>query len=176
LRKVAGQANYLNAQKYEAFAKRAELGEFDDFADTHACPITQLHTELTEAGFTKFAARVADGEFDATVEESDEWANSPAGREAMAGLQSTHTIGDAPVEAEYAEVMKQIASAVDMMLNGTPEENAEKKNGFILMMFPMNNHDGRCNYMSNAKREDVVIMLKEQIKRFEGQAEVVGHA
>lgn len=86
LRKVAGQASPENAAKYEAFAKRAATGEFDDYADTYVCPITQLHSELIGAGFTKFAARVANGEFDATKEESDEWANSPSGQEAFSHL------------------------------------------------------------------------------------------
>lgn len=85
LRKVAAMASPANAEKYEAFAKRAATGEFDDYAipsdDAHACPITQLYSELMAAGFTKFAARVAKGEFDATKEESDEWANSPDGQE-----------------------------------------------------------------------------------------------
>lgn len=80
LRKVASIASPGNAAKYEAFAKRAETGEFDDYADTYVCPITQLYGELVAAGFTKFAARVAKGEFDATKEESDEWARSPAGQ------------------------------------------------------------------------------------------------
>ena len=80
LRKVAAVATKHNAEKYESFAKRAETGEFDDYADTYVCPITQLHSELKAAGFTKFAARVADGEFDATIEESDEWARSPEGQ------------------------------------------------------------------------------------------------
>jgi hypothetical protein len=35
---------------------------------------------------------------------------------------------------------------------------------------------GRCNYVSNANRDDVVMMLKEQIRRFEGQPESTGHA
>jgi hypothetical protein len=86
LRKVAAQASSTNAAKYEALAKRAETGEFDDYADTYVCPITQLHAELTAAGFTKFAARVANGEFDATKEESDEWARSPSGQEAAKSL------------------------------------------------------------------------------------------
>jgi hypothetical protein len=86
LRKVAEQAGPANAAKYEAFAKRAETGEFDDYADTYVCPITQLHSELTAAGFTKFAARVASGEFDATKEESDEWARSPSGQDAAKQL------------------------------------------------------------------------------------------
>ena len=86
LRKVAAIASPENAPKYEAFAKRAETGEFDDYADTYVCPITQLHGELRDAGFTKFAARVADGEFDATKEESDEWARSPSGQDAAKQL------------------------------------------------------------------------------------------
>lgn len=86
LRKIAGQASPENAAAYEAFAKRAETGEFDDYADTYVCPITQLFTELTAAGFTKFAARVANGEFDATKEESDEWARSPSGQDAAKRL------------------------------------------------------------------------------------------
>lgn len=80
LRKVAAMASPDNAAKYEAFAKRAETGEFDDYADTYVCPITQLYSELIAVGFTKFAARVAAGEFDATQEESDEWARSPSGQ------------------------------------------------------------------------------------------------
>lgn len=86
LRKVAAQASAENAAKYEAFAKRAETGEFDDYAGTYACPVTQLYAELTAAGFTKFAARVANGEFDATKAESDEWARSPSGQEAAKQL------------------------------------------------------------------------------------------
>ncbi len=80
LRAVAAKAGPANAERYEAFAKRAETGEFDDFGSMYACPITQLYNELTAAGFTKFAARVANGEFDATKEESDEWARSAEGQ------------------------------------------------------------------------------------------------
>jgi hypothetical protein len=93
LRKVAEKASPENAAKYEAFAKRAETGEFDDFADTYVCPITQLYMELSRAGFTKFAERVADGEFDATKEESDEWARSPEGQELAKQLSPRHAQG-----------------------------------------------------------------------------------
>lgn len=86
LRKAAAEETAVNASKYEAFAKRAETGEFDDYADTYVCPITQLYSELAAAGFTKFAARVANGEFDATKEESDEWARSPSGQETLGRL------------------------------------------------------------------------------------------
>ena len=75
LRKVAAQSSHH--AEYEAFAKRAETGEFDDYSDTYDCPITQLYTELMAAGLKKFASRVANGEFDATIEDSDEWARGP---------------------------------------------------------------------------------------------------
>jgi hypothetical protein len=88
LRRVAAIALPHNAAKYEAFAKRAETGEFDDYADTYVCPITRLYSELMAAGFTKFAARVANGEFDATKEEGDEWARSPSGQAAAKELPS----------------------------------------------------------------------------------------
>jgi hypothetical protein len=45
------------------------------------------------------------------------------------------------------------------------------------MVFPFNDHEGRCNYISNgADRRDVVTLMKEQIKRFEGQPEIKGTA
>jgi hypothetical protein len=86
LRKIGGHSSADKAAKYESFARRAETGEFDDYADTYVCPITQLYTELMEAGLRTFAARVANGEFDATKEESDEWARSPSGQDAAKKL------------------------------------------------------------------------------------------
>lgn len=76
LREVAAKANAVNAAVYEALATRAETGEFDDYADVHVCGPTALYAELTRHGFTKFAARVADGEFDASEAESEEWARN----------------------------------------------------------------------------------------------------
>ena len=76
LRAVAAKATPHNAAKYSALADRAETGEFDDYGDVHMCGPTALHQELLAAGFTKFAARVASGEFDATIEESEAWARS----------------------------------------------------------------------------------------------------
>lgn len=191
LRKIAAQANPENAAKYEAFAKRAETGEFDDYADTYVCPITQLNNELMAAGFTKFAARVRDGEFDATKEESDEWARSPSGQAALKQLSpemriamfgqddvipDPHPLGDAPIEASYREQMTAIAQSLDEIFNGQISSTG-RKTGFILLVFPFGETEGRCNYISNgANRKDVVTMLKEQIKRFEGQPDVKGHA
>lgn len=83
-----------------------------------------------------------------------------------------HELGDAPVQEQYAERMKQVARGVDHMFNG---DATEKKVGFILMVFSLNDHGGRCNYMSNAMREDVLVLLKEQVARFEGQSITSGH-
>lgn len=62
-------------------AERAEQGEFTDYADTHACPITELHRLCRQYGLHALADRVANGEFDANKEESDEWAKSSSGQE-----------------------------------------------------------------------------------------------
>jgi hypothetical protein len=82
-------------------------------------------------------------------------------------------LGDAPIEPRLHEVMNQLAHGIDDILNG---EKRPKKNGFILLVFPFEGHEGRCNYVSNANRQDVVTMLREQIKRFEGQPDITGHA
>lgn len=76
LREVAAKASPGNAATYEALATRAETGEFDDYADVHVCGPTALYCELMRHGFTKFASRVENGEFDASDAESEEWARS----------------------------------------------------------------------------------------------------
>jgi hypothetical protein len=82
-------------------------------------------------------------------------------------------LGDAPIEPKLHEMMNQLARCLDDVLNG---KKRPKLNGFILLVFPFEGHEGRCNYISNANRADVVTMLKEQIKRFEGQPDMTGHA
>ena len=87
-----------------------------------------------------------------------------------------HYYGDAPAEPEYIEQMKAIAKALDQIFNGELRGH-DRKTGFILMVFNYGEAAGRCNYISNgANREDVIVMLKEQIARFEGQAEMQGNA
>ena len=85
------------------------------------------------------------------------------------------TIGDGPIEERYVKTMNALARGLDTVLNGT-EKDAAKKNGFILLVFPFDGHEGRCNYISNADRNDVIVLLKEQLARFEGQPEIAGHA
>lgn len=83
LRAVAETAQPAKAVIYRALADRAETGEFDDFGTVHICGPTALYTILLENDLRRFAGRVANGEFDASGEESDAWANSPEGQEAM---------------------------------------------------------------------------------------------
>ncbi|HEX3525130.1 MAG TPA: hypothetical protein VHT52_23955 [Stellaceae bacterium] len=88
--------------------------------------------------------------------------------------KTTHQLGDAPIEAEYREQMEQVARGLDKIFNGD-KRGHDRKVGFVLLVFPFG-EGGRCNYISNgADRRDIVTMLKEQIKRFEGQPEVEGH-
>jgi hypothetical protein len=88
----------------------------------------------------------------------------------------THQLGDQPIEDKYRAQMNGVAQALDETFNGKTK-GKERKVGFILLVFPFGEEGGRCNYISNgADRKDVVTMLKEQIKRFEGQPDVSGHA
>jgi len=86
-------------------------------------------------------------------------------------------LGDAPIEEKYRETMNRLARLLDDYLNGPRDlRDGPSKNGFILIMFELGEQEGRTNYISNADRKDVVTMLKEQVKRFEGQPEMKGHA
>lgn len=83
---------------------------------------------------------------------------------------STHP--DEKVQLEYREQMKKIARAIDRMFNG---DEKPKKVAFFLAVFPFGS-EGRFNYMSNADRRDIIVLLKEMTARFEGQPEVSGRA
>ena len=87
-----------------------------------------------------------------------------------------HEIGDGPIEPRYHRHMVKIAKALDELFNGKLK-GKDRETGFVLLVFPFNTPDGRCNYVSNgADRKDIVVLLKEQIARFEGQPETKGEA
>ena len=67
--------------RHHKLADRAAKGEFTDYADTHACPITELHRLCRQYGLHGIAGRVANGDFDATKDESDEWMKSQSGQD-----------------------------------------------------------------------------------------------
>jgi hypothetical protein len=68
--------------------------------------------------------------------------------------------GHAAVEAEVAETMKSIGR----LIGGAMPESY----GFALLIFGMNGSGGGMNYMSNARREDMILAMKELIGRMEG--------
>jgi hypothetical protein len=94
------------------------------------------------------------------------------------------TLGDAPIETDYREQMNSMAQYLDRFFNGpAPDAPGGRKTGFVLLVFPLDDHAGRCNYISNGRREDVVVLLRdvvvllrEQLARFEGSPDVSGHA
>ncbi len=80
--------------------------------------------------------------------------------------QRGHSYGDAPIEEEYAHKMQALAKNIDAVLNGSLH-GGERTTGFILLVFPYGEKEGRCNYISNgADRSDVATLLEEQAKRF----------
>ena len=87
----------------------------------------------------------------------------------------TERLGDAPIEPDYIEKMNALAHALDELFNGDLKGN-DRKVGFCVMVFNFGDGPGRANYISNANRADVVTLLKEQIKRFEGQPDMTGRA
>ena len=90
--------------------------------------------------------------------------------------EKPHRLGDAPIEDRFRELMNGAAKGLDDVFNGT-DRGKDRKVGFVLLVFPFDSADGRCNYISNgADRKDIVVMMKEQIKRFEGQPEMKGTA
>jgi predicted component of type VI protein secretion system len=82
-------------------------------------------------------------------------------------------LGDAGIEVQYHQLMTGVARELDRIFN----DGAERETGFVLLVFPFGNHDGRCNFISNgADRQEIVVLFKEMIARFEGQPEVHGNA
>lgn len=85
-------------------------------------------------------------------------------------------LGDGPVEAEYHDKMVAIVQALDETFNRDAKGD-DRKVGFVLMVFPFGDVEGRCNYMSNgADRRDVVTLMREMIARVSGQPEIKGSA
>lgn len=85
-------------------------------------------------------------------------------------------LGDKPIDPKYREMMNQLARDLDQIFNG-PQRGAARQTGFVLLVFPFNGHEGRCNYISNgADRKDICTLFREQIRRFEGAPDVKGTA
>lgn len=93
----------------------------------------------------------------------------------MKKVKKVHTLGDAPIEPEYIAQMNSLAQVVQELFNGKGTRVQDSKVGFVLMVFALNDKS-RANYISNANRQDVIVLLKEQLARFEGMPEQKGRA
>lgn len=72
-----------------------------------------------------------------------------------------------PIEEQYREQMHAIAHVLDEIFNGD-KKGADRTIGFVLLVFPYGEKEGRCNYISNgADRNDMVKLLREQANRFD---------
>jgi len=88
-------------------------------------------------------------------------------------MEKPEQLGDGPIEAKFREQMNQLARFLDFNFNGDAKKGDDRKIGFVLMLFEFGDA-GHTNYISNAKREDIVAMLKHQIARLEQQPEGAG--
>jgi hypothetical protein len=82
-------AQELRAAGLEDMAAKAETGWYHDYLSPLDDPAITLADDLAVAGTDaalKLRKRHLNGEFDATVEESDAWAASPEGQEAYRRL------------------------------------------------------------------------------------------
>lgn len=66
-------AEVLTAHGLPEMAKKAREGYYDDFRSPLATPIIQLVRDLQAAKQHALAQRAVNGEFDATLEEAEEW-------------------------------------------------------------------------------------------------------
>lgn len=80
---------------------------------------------------------------------------------------SKHTIGSGPIEERYLAEMNELAPLIDGYLNRDVKPPATRTTGFVLLVFSFGS-DGRMNYISNGRREDIITALREQLSYFEG--------
>jgi len=80
---------------------------------------------------------------------------------------SDHELGSGPIQDEYQVRMNALARVLDGIFNGDARDS-DRKTGFVLLVFPYGEVDGRCKYISNgADRRDVINLLRELANRFD---------
>jgi hypothetical protein len=85
-------------------------------------------------------------------------------------------LGDGPIQADYREKMNAAMAIIDDLMNDGAK-GSNRSVGIVMLMFPFGSGDGRCNFISNgASRNDLVVLFKEMIARFEGQPAIKGRA
>lgn len=96
--------------------------------------------------------------------------------EQVEGDSMKHELGDKPIQQEFHAQMEALAKGIDEIFNGELKGD-NRQTGFVLLVFPFGDTDGRCNFISNgANRDDIVCLFKEMIARFQGQPQLRGTA
>lgn len=82
-----------------------------------------------------------------------------------------------PIDPEFHAKMNALAEILDEFFNGPqlPGLPRPRTVGFFLTRFPFD-APGRFNYISNADKLDVRVMLKDVTARIEGRMSVEGRA
>ena len=80
-------------------------------------------------------------------------------------------LGSAPIEEKFRANMQVLARVIDDLFNGE-KRGADREVGFVLLVFPYGESEGRCNYISNgADRRDMIKLLREQANRFDEEVQ-----
>lgn len=80
----------------------------------------------------------------------------------MSGSETPEDVAEQPIEPEVLGIMQGTYEAL--------EEHLPKGWGFALLIFRFGEHDdGRMNYCSNARREDMLVAMREFIASNEGR-------
>lgn len=75
-----------------------------------------------------------------------------------------------PIAPRYKALMNTLAKILDEAFNGSAKGN-KRSAGFVLLVWPWHEKDGRCNYISNgADRRGMIPFLRETAARFEKDA------
>lgn len=80
-------------------------------------------------------------------------------------------IGAKPIEPTLSNPMQALAEVIDKTFN---QDVQPKRFGFVLMVWTFGDQAGRCNYVSNADRDDVKVLMREQLAYFGGMPEAAG--
>jgi hypothetical protein len=82
--------------------------------------------------------------------------------------QNPQQLGSGPIDASVYDMMNALARGIESVFN---DPGKPKETGWVLMAFPFGDKIGRCNYISNANREDIITLLTEQLSYFKGMPE-----
>ena len=82
-------------------------------------------------------------------------------------MEPRQDFGNGPIQDEYRAEMNAVAAALDETFN-RGAKGSSRQVGFVLLVFPFGEKEGRCNYISNgADRADIIKLLRELANRFD---------